>query len=163
MGISRKRGTYFYNGKTFEDSTRYIRRKRWKGGVVLEADWNGRVLWEVRHPDHHHDGIRLSNGNLLLICLAPLSRDLILKIQGGLSGTEHNGEIYADYLVEMTTNGQIVWEWRTWEHLDPGTDCITARARSARWVDSCARFCRATERRHRCELSSHLDGYHHRP
>jgi hypothetical protein len=28
--------------------------------------------------------------------------------------------MYADYLSEMTPAGQIVWEWRTWEHLDPG-------------------------------------------
>jgi hypothetical protein len=125
-GYLTERGTYFYNGKTFEDSNRFISRKPWKGGAVLEADWKGRILWEVRHPDHHHDGIRLRNGNVLLICLAQLPRDLITKIQGGLSGTEHNGEMYGDYLVEMTTSGQTVWEWRTWEHLDPGTDSITA-------------------------------------
>ena len=33
-GYLTERGTYFYNGKTFEDSTRYISRKPWKGGVV---------------------------------------------------------------------------------------------------------------------------------
>ena len=43
-----------------------------------------------------------------------------------MSGTEHNGEMYGDYLVEMTTDGRIVWEYRTWEHLDPETDRITA-------------------------------------
>src|SRR5262249_22421131 len=37
-----------------------------------------------------------------------------------------NGDMYADYLVEMTTGGRVVWEWRTWEHLGPETDCITA-------------------------------------
>ena len=125
-GYLTERGTYFYNGKTPETSTRYISNKVWKGGAVLEADWNGRVLWEVRHPDHHHDGIRLRNGNILLICLAQLPRELIPKIKGGLPGTEHNGEMYGDYLVEMTIKGEIVWEWRTWEHLDPATDCITA-------------------------------------
>jgi outer membrane protein assembly factor BamB len=125
-GYLTDQGNYFYNGKKLEDSTRYIGSRPWKGGVVLEADWNGRILWELQHPDHHHDGIRLRNGHVLLICLAPLPRDLIPKIQGGLPHTEHDGEIYADYLVEMTTNGQIVWEWRTWEHLDPETDCITA-------------------------------------
>jgi arylsulfotransferase ASST len=119
-------GTLFYNGKTADDPTSYVNRKPGKGGAALEADWNGHVLWEVRHPDHHHDGIRLKNGNVLLICLARLPGDLIPKIQGGLPGTEHNGEIYADYLVEMTTNGQPVWEWRSWEHLDPETDRITA-------------------------------------
>ena len=107
-------------------STRYIGRRPWKGRVVLEADWNGRILRELQHPDHNHDGIRLRNGHVLLICLAPLPPDLIPKIQGGLPHTEHDGEIYADYLVEMTTKGQIVWEWHAWEHLDPQTDCITA-------------------------------------
>ena len=82
-GYLTERGTYFYNGKTFEDSTRYISGKPWKGGAALEADWNGRILWEVRHPDHHHDGIRWRNGNILLICLAPLPRDLVPKIRAG--------------------------------------------------------------------------------
>jgi len=125
-GYLTERGACFYNGKTSEDSTRFISRKPWKGGVVLEADWNGRVLWEVCHRDHHHDGIRLKNGNVLLICLAQLTGDLVPKIQGGLPGTEDGGKIYADYLVEMTTNGEIVWEWRSWEHLDTGIDRITA-------------------------------------
>jgi len=125
-GYLTERGTYFYNGKTPENSTRYISNKPWKGGAALEADWNGRVLWEVRHPEHHHDGIRLRNGNVLLICLAPLPRDLIPRIKGGLPNTEHHGAMYGDYLAEMTTGGQVVWEWRTWEHLDPETDRITA-------------------------------------
>jgi len=125
-GYLTERGTYFYNGKTVEDSKRFISGRPWKGGAALEVDWTGRVLWEVRQPDHHHDGIRLRNGNVLLICLAQLLQDLVPKIKGGMPGTEHNGEMYADYLVEMTTEGKIVWEWRTWEHLDLETDCITA-------------------------------------
>src|SRR5439155_25412618 len=31
-----------------------------------------------------------------------------------------------DYLVEMTKDGRSVWEWRSWEHLDPAKDRITA-------------------------------------
>ena len=46
-GYLTERGTYFYNGKTSEASTRFISNKPWKGGAALEADWNGRVLWEV--------------------------------------------------------------------------------------------------------------------
>jgi len=102
-GYLTERGTYFYNGKISEDSKRFISKKPWKGGVALEADWNGCVLWEVRHPDHHHDGIRLRNGNVLLICLAQLPEHLVARVKGGRAGTEHNGEMYADYLVEMTT------------------------------------------------------------
>jgi len=119
-------GTLLYNGKVLEKSDRFISGQPWKGGAVLEADWNGNVLWEVRHPDHHHDGIKLRNGNVLLLCLAAVPRDLVPRIQGGIAGSEHEGDIHADYLVEMTTAGETVWEWRSWEHLDPESYRITA-------------------------------------
>lgn len=125
-GYLTETGTLLYNGKILEDSERFLSKVAWKGGAVLEADWNGRVLWEVRHPDHHHDGIRLRNGNVMLICLTRLPDDFAPKVQGGMPDTEHNGAIYADRLVEMTTDGQIVWEWCSWEHLDPETERITA-------------------------------------
>ena len=125
-GYITERGTLFYNGKTVDESGSYISRLPFKGGAALEVDWNGRILWEVKHPDHHHDGIRLRNGNVLLLCMTQLPHDLHSKIKGGMPGTEHNGEIYGDRLIEMTTDGQVKWEWRTWEHLDPETDRITA-------------------------------------
>jgi hypothetical protein len=121
-----ERGTLFYNGKTPESSDRFISGKPYKIGAVMEVDWRGRVLWEVQHPDHHHDGILLRNGNVLLLCLVQLPRELVSKIKGGMLWTEHHGAMYGDYLVEMTTEGCIVWEYRTWEHLDPETDRITA-------------------------------------
>jgi hypothetical protein len=125
-GYLTERGTLFYNGKTTEDSQRFISRQPWKGGAALETDWNGRVLWEVRHSDHHHDGIRLRNGNVLLLCLDELPQEVAARVKGGMKGTEHNGIMYSDKLVEMTTAGESVWEYRIWEHLDPATDCITA-------------------------------------
>jgi len=67
-GYLTERGTLFYNGRTSEES--FLSRFPFKGGIVLEADWNGKVLWEVRHPDHHHHGILLRNGNVLLHCMA---------------------------------------------------------------------------------------------
>ncbi len=119
-------GTLFYNGKVLDDSSFFANALRWKGGAALEADWNGRILWEVRHPDHHHDGVRLRNGNVLLLCMAPIPKEIAARVRGGIPGTEHDGQMYGDYLVEMTTDGRTVWEWRSWEHLDPQTDVITA-------------------------------------
>lgn len=134
-GYLTETGTLFYNGKIIEDSERFISRQPWKAGVALEADWNGRVLWEVRHPDHHHDGIRLRSGNVLLLCLSRLPREIAMRVKGGIPGTEHNGEMYGDYLVEMTTDGRVLWEWRSWEHLDPETDRITAiQERRGEWT-----------------------------
>jgi Arylsulfotransferase (ASST) len=40
-------------------------------------------------------------------------------VKGGMPGTEADGRIWGDYLVEVTKQGKTVWEWRTWDHLDP--------------------------------------------
>jgi hypothetical protein len=123
-GYLTEKGTLFYNGKIPNDT--FLGKSRFKGGAALEADWNGKVLWEVRQPDHHHDGRLLKNGNILLLCATELPEDVARRVQGGRSGTEVNGKIWADYLVEMTKDGRTVWEWRVWEHLDPAQDLITA-------------------------------------
>jgi len=59
-------GTLFYNGKIPNSS--HIGQSAFKGGAALEVDWKGKILWEVRQEDHHHDGLRLRNGNVLLVC-----------------------------------------------------------------------------------------------
>jgi hypothetical protein len=71
--------------------------------------------------------LRLKNGNVLLVCKKPLPGDLAAKVSSGRPGSEYDGDkMLGDYLVEMTTTGTIVWEWRTWDHLDPAKDGITA-------------------------------------
>ena len=134
-GYLTETGTLFYNGKILDAAGgRFIDTQPWKGGAVLEADWGGRILWEVRHPDHHHDAVRLRNGNVLLLCMAAIPSDLASRVTGGIAGTEHNGEMYGDYLVEMTTGGRVVWEWRSWEYLDPASDRITLQDRRHEWT-----------------------------
>src|SRR3989475_7472337 len=106
-------GHLFYGGKVPQDLTRFEAWPPFKGGAVPEVGWPGRLVWEVKHPDHHHDARRLRNGNVLLLCLRPLPAALADRVRGGLPGTEADGRIYADYLVEMTTRGEVVWEWRS--------------------------------------------------
>src|SRR5207247_883266 len=69
-------GHLFYGGKIMEDLERFEAWPRFKAGAVLEADWNGRALWEVRHKDHHTDARQLKRGNVLLLCLRPLSAEI---------------------------------------------------------------------------------------
>jgi outer membrane protein assembly factor BamB len=115
-GCLMHRGTLVYNGRIDGPGNTFVTANASKGGVLLEVDLAGEVLWEVRHPDHHHDGIRLANGNALLLCIAEIPRHIAQRVAGG---REDGGSMYADYLVEMTTNGRCVWEWRSWDHLDP--------------------------------------------
>jgi hypothetical protein len=112
-----ERGTLFYNGKIPGET--FIAKAPFGCGVVLEADWNSRILWEVRNPDHHHDGRLLKNGNMILLCAAELPAEVAARVKGGLPGTEVNGKMWADYLLEVTKQGRTVWEWRAWDHLDP--------------------------------------------
>ena len=116
-GYLTQKGTLFYNGKIPNET--FLGKSPFMGGVALEADWNGRILWEVRQPNHHHDGRLLKNGNVLFLCATELPADIARKVQGGRPGTEVNGKIWADYLLEVTKRGRTVWEWRTWEHMDP--------------------------------------------
>jgi hypothetical protein len=128
-------GHLFYGGKIMEDVNRFEAWVRFKAGAAMEVDWNGRILWEVRHPDHHHDARKLKNGNVLLLCLRPLPAAIARRVQGGLPGTEADGGIiYADYLLEMTTSGEIVWEWRSWEHLEPEAYPMTLQDHRAEWT-----------------------------
>ena len=103
MAISPRRHSFLQR----QDPQRYLPwAKPFKGGAALEADWNGRILWEVREPNHHHDGRRLRNGNVLLLCGAELPDSIAGRIQGGRPGTEVDGKIWADYLVELTRDGR---------------------------------------------------------
>ena len=116
-----ERGTLFFNGAipnpAFPGRIQQL-------GVALEADWDGNILWEIRNPDHHHDGIRLGNSHVLLVCYGIVPPEIAERVTGGLPGTEHAWGIDGDYLQELTTDGQVVWEWRAWEHLDPVNDGI---------------------------------------
>jgi hypothetical protein len=124
-GYLTERGTLFYNGQI--PNATHVGRAPYKGGSALEMDWQGRILWEVKHPDHNHDGIRLRNGNVLLICQKPLPDEMVLRVRGGRPGTEYDGgKMDAPYLVEMTTEGKVVWQWRSWDHLDPEEHPMTA-------------------------------------
>jgi hypothetical protein len=123
-GYLTPRGRLFYNGK-IPDST-HLGQQAFKGGAALEVDWNSKVLWEVKEAGHHHDGVRLRNDNVLLVSARTLPEEIVRQVRGGRPGSEFdNGKMYADYLVEMTTDGKPVWEWRVWEHLDPVNDPIT--------------------------------------
>ena len=105
-GFLTGQGTLFYNGKTPVGADRFPTWRNWKAGIASEVDWQGRSQWEVRHPDHHHDGIRLRNGNVLLLCQTELPASIARRVRGGIEGSEFNRKMFADYVVETTTEGE---------------------------------------------------------
>ena len=125
-------GNLFFNGKTTEN----LAGVPWwfKGGIVLEADPSGNILWEYRHSDHHHDARRLANGNVIILATERIPVELAAKVKGGLPGTElSDGGIQADVIHEVTPQGEIIWTWHAFEHLDPETDILTAHDKREEW------------------------------
>jgi len=126
-------GNLLYSGKTSEN----VDLVPWwfKGGIVLEADATGKVLWEYRHPTHHHDARRLANGNTIVLALETIPPDLAARVRGGLPGSEwKGGAILADVIHEVSPAGQIIWTWHAYEHLDPLVDIITANDKREEWT-----------------------------
>lgn len=119
-------GNLFYGGKTPADPGAYF--PAWpifKGGAMMEVDWEGNVLWEHLDPAHHHDARRAEAGGAIYLTLERLPPDVQAKVQGGIANSEHQGQVWADRIVEVDSAGRTIWEWHAWQHLDPETDIIT--------------------------------------
>eukprot|EP01090_Pellita_catalonica_P000904 TRINITY_DN10647_c0_g1_i1.p1 TRINITY_DN10647_c0_g1~~TRINITY_DN10647_c0_g1_i1.p1 ORF type:complete len:416 (-),score=61.76 TRINITY_DN10647_c0_g1_i1:56-1303(-) len=128
-------GNVLVNAKIMQDLDRFKSWGLFKGGAVMELDWDSNILWRIDHPDHHHDATKLQNGNIALLCLREVPSRVVEKIQGGQEGTEaKGGRVFADYILEVTKRGEPVWEWRSWEHLDVTTDVICAHDTREEWT-----------------------------
>jgi hypothetical protein len=92
------------------------------GGVLLEMDWNGNVLWNHCDPFLHDGCFRTENGNTLAIKWVKVPQDIAGRVQGGERGTERDGVMWGDMIEEITPENKVVWSWVAHEHLDPKTD-----------------------------------------
>lgn len=90
-----------------------------KGGVTMEVDWDGNVVWELEDPDQHHDAVLLPNGNLLVLRTEVVPDDFAARVPGGLETDPPGAPMWGDWVVERTLDGEVVWEWHAWEHLEP--------------------------------------------
>tara|TARA_B100000745_G_scaffold72508_1_gene43496 strand:- start:4233 stop:5318 length:1086 start_codon:yes stop_codon:yes gene_type:complete len=93
-------------------------------GAVLELDWDNNVVWEYRYPFLHHDFQRLPNGNTLVLVWKSMPEELAASVKGGYEAGSEKGQMLGDAVMEVTRGGEIVDEWRSWEHLSPEEDTI---------------------------------------
>ena len=126
-------GNMFYGGKLADETwDRFPSWKRFKSGVMLEADPEGNVIWEHRDPDHHHDARRTDSGGAIYLNVEPMPADLAARVRGGIAGSAPEG-MWADVIVEVDAAGNRVWEWHALEHLDPDTHVITFNDSRDEW------------------------------
>lgn len=104
------------------------------GGVLLELDWNGDEVWRYEDPFMHHDFCRMDSGNTMVLRWEEIPEDVAAKVKGGVPGTERDGVIWGDAFQEIDRDGNIVWEWHGYDHLDPEEYIICPLCRRADWT-----------------------------
>ncbi len=109
-----------------------------EGGRLEEYAWSGDLVWEFDYHSstysQHHDIEPLPNGNVLMLVVE--KRTYAEMIQAGFNPNLLNAEVInqgyllPDSVIEVEpvppSGGNIVWEWRVWDHLvqdyDPTKD-----------------------------------------
>lgn len=89
-------------------------------GGVQKVLWNGTVVWDFVYSSStyvlHHDICPLPNGNVLMI-----SYDVKTSADATQAGCSSSSQLYSEKIIEVkptgATTGEIVWEWKLWDHL----------------------------------------------
>ncbi|MGB5981408.1 MAG: aryl-sulfate sulfotransferase [Nonlabens sp.] len=96
------------------------------GGIARLINPDGSIDWEYTVSDEdeilHHDIEMLPNGNILMLIWERIDEQSQEE-----NGSFNGDNIYPEKLVEINpVNNQIVWEWRSWDHIiqdgDPSID-----------------------------------------
>jgi len=119
---------YLHGDEEFEQSEEN------RGACLVEVDWDNNLVWKYEAPQSNHDFYRMENGNTMYVKYITVPDDIKNKVKGGIPGTEQNGVMWADALNEVTPEGKVVWEWRAYEHLDPGIDIICPLEYRGEWT-----------------------------
>jgi len=105
------------------------------GGQIDEIDWKGKLVWRYKIASkdqvQHHCFQRMPNGNTLVLGWERIkNEDMIAK------GRDPNTipkksvkfkrvfhrDFWLDFVNEVNTNGDVVWEWHVFDHLGTGPD-----------------------------------------
>ncbi|KAJ5180215.1 hypothetical protein N7492_003425 [Penicillium capsulatum] len=137
-------GVLAYNGVHPEGPRLFPMWAKYRGGVMMQVDFDGEILRQYSDPYAHHDQNHLDDGTLLYTTLEPLTPAEAARVQGGVPGSEApGGIIYGDCIKLVdpwsvsnhsssadfdgtggTTGAKLLWSWRAIDHLD--TDAFAA-------------------------------------
>ena len=103
------------------------------GGRIQEFDWEGNLVWDFPLVDdyltQHHDLEPLPNGNVLAIVWEHRYREDAIEYGRDPQAIGERG-MWVNAILEIQPlppdDGEIVWEWHSWDHLiqdqDPGLE-----------------------------------------
>lgn len=98
-------------------------------GRVQKVAWDGTILWDFTYSSStyclHHDICPLPNGNVLLI-----SYDVKTGAEASAAGATSATTRWSEKIMEVkpagSTTGEVVWEWKLWDHLVQSTNASAA-------------------------------------
>jgi hypothetical protein len=93
-------------------------------GALIELDWQGETVWEYRNPALHHDHLRLENGDTLILTWRKLPEGLSERVRGGHPDESDPDRMWGDVVQRIDPQGTVLYEWRSWGHLDVDEDVI---------------------------------------
>ncbi|MDR3280121.1 MAG: aryl-sulfate sulfotransferase [Synergistaceae bacterium] len=91
----------------------------WHGGLFQEVTPDDKVVWEYRDPGHHHDAVWLPDGHLIYATAEKLPEETAECLREKLGTLGEGMPLVGDVVKEVDREGQLVWVWRSWEHIDP--------------------------------------------
>lgn len=113
-------GNLGYNGNHTDTPNLYPAWEMWHGGAFSEVTPAGEIVWSHEDKRHHHDGQWLPNGDLLYTIVEEMPAAPASRVTGGSHAHDlPNGTHYGDVVKRVNRAGEIVWQWKSWEHLDP--------------------------------------------
>jgi hypothetical protein len=91
-------------------------------GCVEEYDPDGSLSWRLRLATdkyiHHHDAVKLENGNVLALVWEQVSTDQAIALGRNPDNVSEDGNFWFDGIVEVNpATARIVWEWSMRHHL----------------------------------------------
>ena len=134
-------GELLPNGNLLQDCRDFSGMKTKPGStewVLLELDWDGNIVWKYTLPYSRHQFDRMDNGNTMVSRQVDVPADIAARVKGGLPGTEGQ-KMVTEAFQEVTPDGNVVWEWLAYEHLDTEIDIMCPICTRHNWthINSC--------------------------
>ena len=114
-------GNLAYNGVHPDGPSLFPLWQKYRGGLMLQVDADGKELMRWEDPLAHHDQNHLDDGTLLYTTLHALTPEQAASVPGGIPESEAPDEkIYSDCIKHVDPRtGDTLWFWKLIDHVNP--------------------------------------------
>ena len=103
-------------------------------GLLQRVDASGSVVWTHEDPFIHHDFDLLPDGTVAALRWSKMSEAASKAVRGGVPGSETDGAVWDDEIVEIGEDGRERVVWRARDVLDGREDALPTYVGRAEWT-----------------------------